>query len=150
MASSSLSPEPVSPAEHATPPPEPTLDAVRRELRRSWGSSASEHWSSHRLHDELPPVALPETMEILLDRRGEPRFDAAAVAWHARLAGHAAHLTLEDSGRALTALERLGGSSPEIGASALAALCRRQGLTGTAAVLGDWLARRASAGGRRP
>jgi hypothetical protein len=92
-------------------------------------------------------VALHEALEILLDWRGEPRFDAGAVAWHARLAGEAPRLTLEDAERALTALGELGGSRPDVGALALRAICERHRLTQAAGVLDHWLAQRQSYGG---
>lgn len=92
-------------------------------------------------------MALHEALEILLEWRGGPRFDAGAVAWHARLTGYAPSLTLDDSERALTALEELGGSSPDSGALALRAFCERYRLAEAAAVLDDWLARRQSYGG---
>lgn len=123
------------------------FDAVRREFRRSRRSSAPERWDSRRLSEQLPRVALHEALEILLDWRGEPRFDAGAVAWHARLAGQAPLLTLEDAGRALTALEELGGSRAAVGALSLRALCERHRLAEAAVVLDDWLAQRQSYGG---
>jgi hypothetical protein len=118
------------------------LDAVRREFRRSRRSPGPEGWRARRLREQLPRVALHEALEIVLEWRGEPRFDAAAVAWHARLAGHAPQLTLDDAERALVALERLGGSSPEVGALALRALCGRYELEDVASVLGEWLTQR--------
>jgi len=94
-----------------------------------------------------PEVVRPEpTLEsVQRELRGASRFDAGAVAWHARLGGHAAHLTPQESGQALAALEQLGSSRPEQGARALGALCERHGLAETAAVLSDWLARGDSA-----
>ncbi len=83
----------------------------------------------------------------MLEWRGEPRFDAGAVAWHSRLAEHAPQLTLDDAERALRALERLGGPSPEVGALALRALCERYRLEAPASVLDDWLTQRQSFGG---
>jgi hypothetical protein len=123
------------------------LDAVRREFRRSRRSSTSDRWGTSRLSEQLPRLALHEALEILLQWRGDSRFNAGAVAWHARLAGHASQLTLEDSERALTALGELGDSSPDVGALALRALCERYRLAETAAVLDAWLAERQSYGG---
>jgi hypothetical protein len=123
------------------------LDAVRREFRHSRRSSTAERWDTRRLSEQLPRLALHEALEILLEWRGESRFDAGAVDWHARLAGHAPGLTLEDSERALTALAEFGGSSPDMGALALRALCERYRLAEAAAVLDDWLAGRQSYGG---
>jgi hypothetical protein len=120
------------------------LDVVRREFRRTRGS---ERWSSRRLSEQLPRVALHEALEILLDWRGEHRFDAGAVAWHARLAGHAPGLTLEGARRALIALEEFGGASPDVGALSLRALCERYRLAEAARVVDDWLAQRKSYGG---
>lgn len=120
------------------------LDAVRREFRRT---RTSKHWSVHRLGEQLPRVALHEALEILLEWRGEPRFDAGAVAWHARLAGHVPGLTLADAEGALIALEEFGGTSPDVGALALRALCERYRLAEAAGVLDDWLAQRRSYGG---
>jgi hypothetical protein len=129
------------PGEPATSWLEPTLDSVRREFRRSRRSSTPERWGTRRLSGQLPRVALHEALEILLDWRGESRFNFGAVAWHARLAGYAPSLTLEDSERVLTALKDLGGSSREAGALALRALCERYELAEAADVLGRWLAR---------
>lgn len=123
-----------------------TLDAVRREFRRSRRSPAPGGWSAGRLRGQLPRVTLDEALEILLGWRGESRFDAGAVAWYARLAGHVPGLTLDDSERALAALGELGGSSPEVGALALRALCERHHLEDVAVVLGDWLEQRQSFG----
>jgi hypothetical protein len=123
------------------------LDPVRREFRRSRVSRRTEGWSAGRLREQLPRVAFHEALEILLGWRGESRFDAGAVAWHARLGGHAPALTLDDAERALTALGELGGSSPEVGALALHALCERHHLADVAVVLGDWLEQRQSFGG---
>jgi hypothetical protein len=123
------------------------LDAVRREFRRSRRAPTSERWDTRRLSEQLPRLTLHEALQILLEWRGESRFDAGAVAWHARLAGHAPGLTLDDSERALTALGELGGSRPEVGALALRALCDRYRLAEAAAVLDDWLASRQSYGG---
>jgi hypothetical protein len=124
-----------------------TLDAVRREFRRSRASRRTEGWSAGRLRAQLPRVALCEALEILLGWRGQPRFGAGAVAWHARLAGHCPHLTLDDAERALAALGQLGGSNPEVGALALRAVCERHHLEDVVAVLGDWLEQRQSFGG---
>jgi hypothetical protein len=120
------------------------LDAVRRAFRRSRRSPDSEGWRARRLREQLPRVALHEALEILLEWRGDPLFDGAAVAWHARLAGHAPQLTLDDAERALAALKRLGGPSPEVGALALRALCERHRLEDVASVLDEWLAQRES------
>jgi hypothetical protein len=123
------------------------LDAARLEVRRSGRSSTAELWGTRRLREQLPRVALHEALEILLDWRGEARFDVGAVAWHARLVGHTPQLALKDAERALTALEELGGSSPDVGALALHALCEQYRLAEAAALLDDWLARRQSCGG---
>jgi hypothetical protein len=123
------------------------LDAVRREFRRSRRSPGPDGWAARRLRQQLPRVALHEALEILLGWRGDSRFNAGAVAWHARLAGHAPGLTLEDSQHALKALEEVGGSSPELGVLALHALCERYLLEDVASVLADWLAQRQSFGG---
>jgi hypothetical protein len=123
------------------------LDAARREFRRSRRSSRPDGWSARRLRQQLPRVALHEALEILLGWRGDSRFDAGAVAWHARLAGHAPGLTLEDSERALKALGEVGGSSPEVGVLALRALCERHRLEDVVSVLTDWLEQRQSFGG---
>jgi hypothetical protein len=125
----------------------PGLDVVTREFRRSRRPSTSERWGTRRLREQLPRVALHEALGILLSWRCNPRFDAGAVAWHARLAGHAPSLTLGDSERALTALEKLGGSSPDVGALALRELCEQYRLAEAAGVLADWLERRRSYGG---
>jgi hypothetical protein len=131
----------------ATPVRPQAVDAVRREFRRSRRLAAREGWTAGRLREQLPRVALDEALEILLEWRGEPRFDAGAVAWHARLAGHVPQLTLDDADQALTALERLGGPSPEVGALALRELCERYRLEEAASVLGEWLSQRQSFGG---
>jgi hypothetical protein len=127
--------------------PPPGLEAVRREFRRTRVPPRTERWSADRLRQQLPRVALGQALEILLRWRGDPRFDAGAVAWHARLAGHCPGLTLDDAERALVALGELGGSSPDVGALALRALCERHHLEDVAAVLTDWLEQRHSFGG---
>jgi hypothetical protein len=123
------------------------LDSVRREFRRSRRESTPERWDTRRLSEQLPRLALHDALQVLLAWRGDSRFDTGAATWHARLAGHTPGLTLDDSKRALTALEELGGSRPEVGALALRALCDRYWLTDAAAVLDDWLASRQSYGG---
>ena len=132
--------------EPAAARPPPALDAVRRELRRT-RSPNSERWLSARLREQLPRVALHEALEILLSRRCGPSFDVGAVAWHARLAGHAPSLTLDDAARALAALREFGGPSPEPGVLALRGLCRRYRLDDVASVLDEWLAQRHGYGG---
>ncbi|HKO27070.1 MAG TPA: hypothetical protein VJU80_06395 [Solirubrobacteraceae bacterium] len=152
MTQISTSPESLTAGDGASgesaPPVRPqALDAVRRELRRSHRLATRERWTAGRLREQLPRVTLDEALEILLKWRGEARFDAGAVAWHARLAGHAPQLTLDDAERALAALERLGGPSPEVGALTLRALCERYRLDDAASVLGEWLSERQSFGG---
>jgi hypothetical protein len=136
-----------APGEPRISVPPATLDAVRREFRRSRRSPGPERWPGGRLREQLPRVALYEALEILLGWRGEPRFEAGAVAWHARLAGHVPGLTLDDAAHALTALGELGGSTPEVGALALHAICEQYRLDNVTAVLGDWLEQRHSCGG---
>jgi len=123
----------------STNPESIAVDAVRREFRRSRRWAALEGWAAGRLREQLPRVALHEALEILLEWRGDPRFDAGAVAWHARLAGHAPQLTLDDAERALAALKEIGGPSPEVGALTLRALCERYRLKDVASLLGEWL-----------
>lgn len=145
MTRAPTTPDPLG--EPAVSPRPAVLDAVRREFHRSRRPSAPERWSARRLGEQLPRVALHEALEILLEWRGEPRFDVGAVAWLTRFAGHARGLTLEDAERALTALEELGGTNPEVGALWLRALCERYQLAEAAGVLDDWLAQRQSYGG---
>jgi hypothetical protein len=136
-----------APGQRATPVRPQALDGVRTEFRRSRRVAAREGWTAGRLREQLPRVTLDEALEILLEWRGEPRFAAGAVAWHARLAGHVPQLTLDDADRALTALERLGGPSPEVGALGLRELCERYRLDDVASVLTEWLTQRQSFGG---
>ena len=152
MTQISTTPEPVAIGDGASGESAPAvrpqaLDAVRREFRRSGRFAPGEGWTARRLRQQLPRVALHESLGILLEWRGEPRFDAGAVAWQARLAGHAPQLTLEDAGRVLVALEALGGPSPEVGALALRAVCERYRLDDVASVLSEWLTQRQSFGG---
>lgn len=123
------------------------LDAVRREFRRSRRPATPERWRRDRLRQQLPRVTLGEGLEILLEWRGQPGFETGAVAWHARLAGHASELTLDDAEQALRALRELGGPCPEPAAFALRALCTRHRLGDAALVLDEWLAQRQSYGG---
>jgi hypothetical protein len=126
-------------------PPSP-LEEVRRDFRRSQSSAAPARWRGDRLR-ELPRVALGEALEILLEWRGQPGFEAAAAAWNSRLCGHTPGLTLDDTDQALRALRELGGANPEPAAYALRALCTRHRLDDLATVLDEWLARRESYGG---
>ncbi|HET8673105.1 MAG TPA: hypothetical protein VFL87_05695 [Thermoleophilaceae bacterium] len=143
-----LTPTRIGRDEAADPPPAHALAAVRREFRRSRPSNSSpERWSARRLSAQLPRVALEEALEILLDWRGEERFDAGAVSWHARLCGYAPRLTLDDSARALAALRRIGRDSAETGVLELRAVSAEHGLDAVAGVLDDWLAARQSYGG---
>lgn len=128
--------------------PPPALDAVRREFRRSRGHSERSRWTSRAIRERLPRVSLDEALEILLTWRYDSgRFDSGAVAWQARLAGHAPRLSLEEAAGAVEALSELGGCNPELGALALRALCRRHELEDVARVLDAWLEERESYGG---
>jgi hypothetical protein len=128
--------------------PPPAIDAVRRELRRTRRPPAPERWSSRRLRNRLPRVALPEALEILLCWRCDPeRFDSGVVSWQSRLAGHAPRLTLDEAEEALKALRQIGGPSPEPAVLALRALCDRHRLHDVVAVLDGWLIERQSYGG---
>ena len=152
MTSISTTPESVAlrhraSGEPAAPVRPQALAAVTREFRRSRRLADRKRWTAGRLREQLPRVTLDEALEILLEWRGEPRFDAGAVAWHARFAAYAPQLTLDDAERALAALERLGGTSPEVGALGLRALCERYRLEVVASVLDEWLAQRRSFGG---
>lgn len=89
----------------------------------------------------LPRLALDDALAVLLGWRGDPaRFDPGAVAWQARLAGHAPDLTLDDAGHVLTALRGLRGPAPEWAARRLSEICRRYGLDDVSNVLDDWVA----------
>jgi len=132
----------------AIPWPPPALDAARREFRRSRGESARNRWTARTIRERLPRVSLDEALEILLTwRYDSARFDSGAVAWQARLAGHAPRLSLAEAADTLDALCELGGCNPELGAYALRALCRRHGLEDVARVLDAWLGDRQSYGG---
>jgi hypothetical protein len=97
--------------------------------------------------ERLPRIAHDEALLVLLGWRDDPhRFDTGAVAWHARLAGHAADLTLVDSECALTALRGLRGPAPEWAARRLSELSRRYGLDDVAAVLDAWVEERRGRG----
>jgi hypothetical protein len=121
---------------------EPSLAAVQRELRRSRRVPDSPRFPTRGL-ERLPRVAQDEALVVLLGWRDDPqRFDAGAVAWHARLAGHAADLTLVDSECALTALRGLRGPAPEWAARRLSELTRRYALDDVAAVLDAWVEQR--------
>ena len=140
MSTTTTAPEPRSFAAGELITAQPTaLDAVRRELRRS---DAAEPWHGSRLRAQLPRVALDEALAILLAWRGQSRFGAGAVAWHARLAGCVPALTLDDAERALRLVAELGRPCPEPAASALRRLCAAYGLGDVATVLDDWLAKR--------
>jgi hypothetical protein len=123
------------------------LETLRRDFRRSRRVPAPGRWSGDRLREQLPRLSLGEALEILLEWRGQPGFEAGAVAWHPRLAGHAPRLTLDDAEEALKALRGLGGPCLETAAYALRALCIRHRLGDVAVVLDEWLARRESCGG---
>ncbi|HET8673016.1 MAG TPA: hypothetical protein VFL87_05245 [Thermoleophilaceae bacterium] len=136
--------------EQRTPSPgsPPAYEAVRREFRRSRRAPESTRWTSRAIRHRLPRVSLDYALEILLTWRCDSaRYDAGAVAWQARLAGYAPGLTLDEAARALAALGQLGGPSPERGAYALRALCRKHGLDEVAGVLDRWLERRQAYGG---
>lgn len=143
------SPGPAIPSPGAANPAAPrALDAVRREFRRSRGDTERVRWTTRTIRERLPRVSLDEALEILLTwRYDSARFESGAVAWQARLAGHAPRLSLEEASSALDALKELGGCNPELGAYALRALCRRHGLGDVAHVLDTWLAERESYGG---
>ncbi len=128
--------------------PSPAFEAVRREFRRSRRGAESTRWTSRAIRERLPRVSLDSALEILLTWRCDStRFDAGAVAWQSRFAGYAPGLTLEEAGRTLAALGQLGGPSPERGAYALRAVCRKHGLDDVADVLDRWLEQRQAYGG---
>jgi hypothetical protein len=119
--------------------PEALLPAVRREFRRSRRVPHSPRFPARGL-ERLPRIAQDEALRVLLGWRDDPaRFDAGAVAWHARLVGHAADLTLADAECSLATLRGLRGPAPEWAARRLSELSRRYGLDDVAAVLDDWI-----------
>jgi hypothetical protein len=117
----------------------PGMEAVRREFRRSRSAPARERWSSERVRAQLPRVSLEEALAILLEWRADPpRFEAGALAWHARLAAHAPRLTFAEAQEALEALRDLRGPRPEDAAVRLSVVCRRHGFSEAADVLEGW------------
>ena len=119
--------------------PRPSLEGVRKELRRSRSMPRSPRFPARGL-ERLPRVTQDEGLRLLLAwREDSDRFDAGAVVWHARLAGQAADLTLSDAEHALTALRGLRGPAPEWAARRLSELSRRYGLDDVAAVLDEWV-----------
>ena len=132
-----LARRPVSGAEAEAP--RGLFPAVQRELRRSRPVARSPRFAARGL-ERLPRIAQDEALRVLLGWRDDPvRFDAGAVAWHARLAGHAADLTLADAEHALATLRALRGPAPEWAARRLSELCKRYGLDDVAGVLDDWV-----------
>lgn len=116
-----------------------TAESVRREFRRSRRDARAPRFPA-RVLERLPRVSQDEALLVLLGWRDDPpRFDAGAVEWHARLAGHAADLTLADAECALTALRGLVGPAPEWAARRLSELSRRYGLDDVGAVLDHWV-----------
>jgi hypothetical protein len=74
------------------------------------------------------------------------RFEAAAVAWHARWCRAAGPVAFADSAAVLQALEDLAGPDPAGAALELAQRCRTHGFDGVAAVLDAWREDRAGSG----
>jgi len=93
---------------------------------------------------ELGRVGLADALAIclvLLDG-GSPRYDRAAVRWHARHCLEAPALGLRDAGLVLHALEVLRGDNADAGAQALVALFDAGGQSELAEVMARWTARR--------
>jgi hypothetical protein len=74
------------------------------------------------------------------------RFEAAAVAWHARWCRAAGPVAFADSAAVLQALEDLAGPDPAGAALELAQRCRTHGFDGVAAVVDAWREDRAGSG----
>ena len=95
----------------------------------------------------LPSAILRGSLEggllvcLGLLRRAPERFDAAAVAWHARWCEALPGVGIDESRAALAALKAFEGSDPAGGARALREHCARHGLDQLVAVIDDWLTR---------
>ena len=97
--------------------------------------------------DLLPSAILRGSLDagllvgLGLLRREPERFEAAAVAWHARLCEALPGVEIDESRAALAALKAFEGSDPSRGALDLRAFCQRHGLDELTAVIDAWLAR---------
>jgi hypothetical protein len=97
--------------------------------------------------DPLPSAILRGSLDggllvcLGLLRRAPERFEAAAVAWHARWCEALPGVGIDESRAALAALKAFEGSDPSSGALALRAHCERHGLDKLTAVIDAWLSR---------
>lgn len=103
--------------------------------------------ATERRRDSIPSAVLRGSLEhgmlVCLGLLASPDpngFEAAAVAWHARLCHELPGCSFDESGIALSALESLAGPEPRPAAAALADLCRAHGLDDVSAVLDRWAA----------
>jgi hypothetical protein len=103
-------------------------------------------------HIRLPSAVVHGSLEAgitvcLAFLRHDPRrFEAAAVAWHARWCGAVGPVGFADSAAVLRALEGLAGPDPASAALELARRCRAHGLDEVADVLDAWREDRAGSG----
>ena len=89
---------------------------------------------------ELPHVSLTDALELLLLLRDtdRPRFERAALRWHARYCAEARGVTLTEATAVLALLGGLIESPPAAPAAALAELLSSRGLDQPARILIRW------------
>lgn len=89
----------------------------------------------------LPRAGLDDALSVCLDllERDPPRFQRAAIAWHARWCSVVPTLTLAEAQVTLAALEALAGPDPVDGARELRRQSVHHGLSAVVRVLDAWI-----------
>ena len=90
---------------------------------------------------ELPRVSLADALAVCLVYRDRdpPRFERAAVRWHARFCRETAGVAVQDAQLALAAIAALTGPARHGAARVLAEIAEAYGHDDVAQVLEDWL-----------
>jgi hypothetical protein len=89
---------------------------------------------------ELPRLDLADALALVLVLTADPgRFDRAAARWVARYVLETREVGADEAQLALAALRALRGPEREVGARALAGLCRLRGLDRAADDVEEWL-----------
>jgi hypothetical protein len=99
---------------------------------------------SHHLPSAVVRGSLRDGLLVCLSllERDPERYEAAAVAWHARWCRELPGVGFAESLAALAALEALAGPDPLAASRSLCAACEHDGLEEPAQVIDAWLARR--------
>ena len=85
------------------------------------------------------PLADALALCLLLVDSDRPRYEKAALRWHARLCREAPGLSIDEAGLSLAALQALAGPAAEAAGHALSLVCERHGMAEAARWIEGWL-----------